>query len=296
MKTIKQSFLTIAIGLALVAGISYAWTGPTANPPLNNAPAPVNVSATGQYKTGALGIGGLFRAYSNAIVDGNVGIGTDAPKNRLHVKGSNWPAMFVDSTDAKGGFIGYGNNSKTGWATGMEPDGTWRLESYTGNGDWREAWSNGWVTTGTNVITANKNGNVGMGFGARADMPEATLHIATPNGDSDPWAFRMDQGAATGKVLTSYDNLGNAYWAEPKTGGGGSLSGYEVRTATGAGEIIVSCSSSKKILGGGCQAISTGNYVATPALTDSHPITTGQNGWRCATYMESIVAWAICAN
>jgi len=187
MKTIKQSFLTIAIGLALVAGISYAWTGPTANPPLNNAPAPVNVSATGQYKTGALGIGGLFRAYSNAIVDGNVGIGTDAPKNRLHVKGSNWPAMFVDSTDAKGGFIGYGNNSKTGWATGMEPDGTWRLESYNDNGDWREAWSNGWVT-GTNVITANKNGNVGIGTVA----PSAALHVKAGNGDSDPWACGME--------------------------------------------------------------------------------------------------------
>ncbi|MEK9161190.1 MAG: hypothetical protein AAB822_00325 [Patescibacteria group bacterium] len=207
MSKFKQSFLTIAIGLALIAGISYAWTGPTANPPANNAPAPINVSSIGQYKTGALGIGGLFRAYTNAIVDGNIGIGTEAPKNRLHIKGSNWPALFVDSSDAKGGFIGYGNNTKTGWATGMEGDGTWRVESYVGNGDWRGEWSNGWVT-GINVITAQKDGKVGLGTVA----PQATLHIATPNGENDPWAFRMDQGAGVGKVLTS-DASGNARWA-----------------------------------------------------------------------------------
>ncbi|MEK7069745.1 MAG: hypothetical protein AAB962_01675 [Patescibacteria group bacterium] len=222
MSKFKQSFLTIAIGLALIAGISYAWTGPTANPPANNAPAPINVSSIGQYKTGALGIGGLFRAYTNAIVDGNIGIGTEAPKNRLHIKGSNWPALFVDSSDAKGGFIGYGNNTKTGWATGMEGDGTWRVESYVGNGDWRGEWSNGWVT-GINVITAKKDGKVGLG----TVDPVAVLHVKAGNGEADPWAFRMEQGTniKPGMVLTSADNLGNAEWREAGGGGFGARFG-----------------------------------------------------------------------
>jgi len=237
MSKLKQSFLTIVIGLALIAGISYAWTGPTANPPSNNAPAPINVSAIGQYKAGALGIGGLFRAYTNAIVDGSVGIGTETPKNRLHIKGSNWPAVFVDSADAKGGFIGYGNNSKTGWATGMEDNGTWRLESYTGSGDWRTDWSSGWKPPdGNNIIVANKNGNVGVG----TEFPEAKLHVKAGNEDKDPWAFRMEQGSpAAGKVLTSVDNLGNAEWREPKTSTtqtthvSGGLYGYFRLTSTG---------------------------------------------------------------
>lgn len=59
MKTLKQSFLTIAIGLVLIAGISYAWTGPTANPPLNNASAPINVGDSPQIKDGALQVNGF---------------------------------------------------------------------------------------------------------------------------------------------------------------------------------------------------------------------------------------------
>ena len=36
MKTYKQTIITIVLGLALAAGLSYAatWTGPTDNPPL----------------------------------------------------------------------------------------------------------------------------------------------------------------------------------------------------------------------------------------------------------------------
>lgn len=199
------------MGLALATGLSYAWTGPTANPPNNNAPAPISVSSVSQYKAGALGIGGLFHAYTNAIVDGNVGIGTDAPKNRLHIKGTNWPALFVDSSDARGGFIGYGNNSKTGWATGMEEDGTWRIESYSGSGDWRDAWTNGWAgKEGTNVIVAKKDGKVGLG----TVDPQAVLHIKAGNGNDDPWALRIEQGVQPlkGKVLTAVDDSGNAEW------------------------------------------------------------------------------------
>ncbi len=66
-----------------------AWTGPTAAPPNNNTPEPINVSATSQYKTGAFGVGGILHAYSNAYFDGNVGIGTAEPGQKLTVNGSN---------------------------------------------------------------------------------------------------------------------------------------------------------------------------------------------------------------
>ena len=44
MKTYKQTIITIVLGLALAAGLSYAatWTGPTDNPPLANTEAPIN--------------------------------------------------------------------------------------------------------------------------------------------------------------------------------------------------------------------------------------------------------------
>jgi hypothetical protein len=83
-----KSFLPVFSAIILVAGIAYAvWTEPTAAPPGNNAEAPINVSAIAQYKSGALGIGGLLRAYGSAIFDGKVGIGTTAPDVKLDVAG-----------------------------------------------------------------------------------------------------------------------------------------------------------------------------------------------------------------
>lgn len=79
LKMIKAFIL----GVVLVLGATYAytWTGPTALPPNNNAPAPVNVSSVSQYKAGALGVGGLFRSYGGSYLatdSGSVGIGTTA--------------------------------------------------------------------------------------------------------------------------------------------------------------------------------------------------------------------------
>ena len=70
-QTIKQSFITIIICLILLAGVNYvmAWTAPTASPPADNVPAPINVSSDSQYKEGALGVGGVFHGYSSAIFD-----------------------------------------------------------------------------------------------------------------------------------------------------------------------------------------------------------------------------------
>ena len=51
-----QSAKVLILALVLSVGVSYAlaWTGPTASPPGNNTPTPVNVSATDQTKQGQL--------------------------------------------------------------------------------------------------------------------------------------------------------------------------------------------------------------------------------------------------
>ncbi|MBI4836827.1 MAG: hypothetical protein HY813_00255 [Candidatus Portnoybacteria bacterium] len=75
-----KSLFPVFLAIILVAGIAYAvWTEPTAIPPGDNVEAPINIGTTTQYKSGALGIGGALRGYSNAIFDGNVGIGTANP-------------------------------------------------------------------------------------------------------------------------------------------------------------------------------------------------------------------------
>ena len=89
-KTITQLFiLTIVISCIFLAnGLILAWTSPGYNPPDGNVDAPLNIGSDSQYKLGALGVEGIFRGYSNAIFDGNVGIGITNPGAKLEVEGN----------------------------------------------------------------------------------------------------------------------------------------------------------------------------------------------------------------
>ena len=104
----------------LFAAVAVSWEEPGSNPPDGNVPAPINVSADGQYKEGRLNIGntdipdatfaelevrggGVFRTVGGAILNtsgvansiglivdnGSVGIGTDNPQAQLHLEGDS---------------------------------------------------------------------------------------------------------------------------------------------------------------------------------------------------------------
>jgi len=87
--TLFLSVSAVAIGaIFAVNGFILAWTSPSASPPDDNAPAPLNVSATGQSKAGGL-ILNTGGAVTGLIVDqGNVGIGTTSPTEKLDVDGN----------------------------------------------------------------------------------------------------------------------------------------------------------------------------------------------------------------
>jgi hypothetical protein len=116
--SLRKSFLytfAIALGLLCATGV-LAWTGPSLGFPGGNATAPLNVSSSGQIKTGVLTAGGLSAPTICIGVDcraawpsggtsqwtttgstiyyngGNVGIGTAAPLStydKLSVNGGN---------------------------------------------------------------------------------------------------------------------------------------------------------------------------------------------------------------
>ena len=96
---IDLSIIAVIIGSVFIAnGIILAWTSPSASPPDGNVAAPLNVGSDSQYKSGALGIGGVFRGYSNAIFDGNLGIGTADISNglKLDVEGKVGATYYCD--------------------------------------------------------------------------------------------------------------------------------------------------------------------------------------------------------
>ena len=98
MKKLFFNSLPSIIATLLLAGamVYAAWTGPSQPPP--NCPAgepgcdaPINAGNSTQYKSGGLGIGGLFETNSEThlgVLGGKVGIGTTAPSEKLEVQGN----------------------------------------------------------------------------------------------------------------------------------------------------------------------------------------------------------------
>lgn len=90
-----QSIKIILLGLLVAVGVSYvsaAWNPPGGAPPTNNTDAPINVGYSSQIKQGNLDIKGLISsgvaAVNGLIVEnGNVGIGTTSPTQKLDVAG-----------------------------------------------------------------------------------------------------------------------------------------------------------------------------------------------------------------
>ena len=106
MKNILKEVSKVAIlSGVLIALQSFAFTEPTQAPPLGNVPAPLNVGSSGQSKAGGL-ILNTGGATNGLIVDqGNVGIGTQNPAQKLDVIG------YVRGATG----LCIGNDCRTGW-------------------------------------------------------------------------------------------------------------------------------------------------------------------------------------
>jgi len=72
---------------AIISFAVLAWTGPTANPPANNTPTPLNESNTSQTKEGGLTLNTGGATNGLIVQSGNVGIGTTSPGAKLEVNG-----------------------------------------------------------------------------------------------------------------------------------------------------------------------------------------------------------------
>ena len=82
-----QYFTLFFIFLFLAIAVIYAWTEPSALPPGDNVPPPLNVGSQGQAKIGGLILNTGGAEIGLIVQNGKVGIGTLTPGSTLSVKG-----------------------------------------------------------------------------------------------------------------------------------------------------------------------------------------------------------------
>lgn len=127
--------------------------------------------------------------------DGNVGIGTSAPADELHVAGS---IRMVDGNQLAGRILVSDANGTM----------TWTDPSTITTGD-----DGDWTVSGLNVF--NTTSNIGIG----TNTPNAKLHVELTNGD-----FKLfNNGAFNGTVLLGRLQGANGLWPQFRINGNGSL-------------------------------------------------------------------------
>jgi hypothetical protein len=143
-RVLIESLPVILLSTLIIAVIIYAWTEPSQAPPQGNVPAPINVGATTQYKSGGLGVGGVLYTYSSAYASGQMYAG-------------DW------ITSNKGFCIG--SSCITQWPTGGGITGS-------GSANYIPIWT-GATSLGNSVIYQSSSGYIGIG----TTNPTSPLHV-----------------------------------------------------------------------------------------------------------------------
>lgn len=192
MRNIKQTLINTVlpiISAMAVAGLAYAaWVEPGTTPPGDNVAAPVNIGATTQYKSGALGIGGVFATDIDtflALLGGRVGIGTANPGAKLEVAGQ---IKITGGTPGADKVLTSDASGLAAWktpATGVGGSGT---------ANYLSKWTTG-TTLGNSIIYDNGT-NVGIGTA----NPAQKLHVVGGKAQADDFCLNSDP---TNKCLST---------------------------------------------------------------------------------------------
>src|SRR3989344_4594157 len=249
MKKFKQSIVSIVIGLALAAGIS--WAAATKTPPGDNVAAPININTPPQTKLDRLTVSG-FTNDSDTVLNGNVSVGTVAVNKKLDVQGILEVKGSVSST-----IIVSGGNVVTGAASyttrAFNIGGTLKVEGGSinvdylvvggggGGGSYGGGGAGGYRTgtmtltagsylvviggggvggkTGVNGVDSSFNGIVSKGGGGGGKWNENGSGGGSGGGGGgkDGGSATSGQGQNGGKGARWSDNYGGG-------GGGGSVS------------------------------------------------------------------------
>ena len=220
---IRPLRLTIACAAALSAlpFFALAWTGPTAAPPAQNAPAPLNVSSLNQSKAGWLAVNSSsaplapldvtgIAAFDSLVVGGDTNVGA----NSHYIFGSGI------------GDAGYGFRDYNGTIQFKNNGGSW---TSIGGGLWSTA-SDGTdiFYSGGNVGIASSSPSTALAVGGTITAPTLT-GLNAPINPSDAvnkaYVDAASGGGGSGSGISNYCKItANAY-----TGNMGGLSGANAK-------------------------------------------------------------------
>jgi hypothetical protein len=173
-------------------GVAYAWTGPTAAPPGNNVPAPINVGSTDQVKNGGLGLNSLA-VFGNSLLGGSYG--------------SNAYLNFGETS----GSSGYGIRDNAGTLEFKNDGGSWdSLQNIVYDLSGGGGGSGSWASSGSNIYNSN-SGNVGINTSSPDETLDVngTLIVGNRNGcsgDCQRITFRDLSGNPDAQVFEGVNN------------------------------------------------------------------------------------------
>lgn len=264
MKNITQALKVITLALIFSFGISYvyAWVAPSTTPPGGNASAPINVSTAAQYKGGAFGVGGLLRGYSDAIFDGNVGVGTSTPTTKLEVNGT------IKST-------GLQVTAGAGASKVLTSDAT-------GNATWQTALSGtslssgsgiilspnpitttGTISADTAVVQARVIGLCTVGQAITAVSADGTVTCASAGSIIGGLIPKTSIAAVFGNKRTEVVSIALQPTSNCSTADTTPISGYCQMSADGLSSNFVMTSTGNGLVGKSCGQINTRSVVVS---------------------------------
>ncbi|MDD5527352.1 MAG: hypothetical protein PHO56_00005, partial [Patescibacteria group bacterium] len=175
---LKDSSLGFAFGAFLVLGIFIfslysfaAWNNPTAAPPGNNVPEPINTGTSAQNKMGTFKLGSTTPTAYPAdffVYNGGASIGTTSVAAKT--------LTVENQTSVAANFGG-------GYARGVENpfDGSDAVNKAWAEGRYALASANFWADRGSNNISNTNTGNVGIGTISPSQQLEITKNFQMPN-------------------------------------------------------------------------------------------------------------------
>jgi hypothetical protein len=168
---------TIIVSLVLFAAVpvAFAWTAAPANPPKDNVPAPVNVSASDQNKQGKLGLGGLAVFGKFQLIDGTQGVGKVLVSD---VDGkATWGTISAGGTISTASGTG-GSSSQVfpGWPNKIICDnGSWKIVLYVHS---KDLIGGGIPKAGVSYINWSRDPQVSIHYPSVDSKPDAVSPTA----------------------------------------------------------------------------------------------------------------------